>query len=88
METDHKMYRPGSIISFFASLYRDGFRNMTWGRPLVWLIVLKLILLFAVLRVFFFKPAMRGLNEKQKSEAVGNALLQNHNTDTLNLLTE
>ena len=83
------MYRPGSIISFFTALYRDGFRNMTWGKPLVWLIVLKLIILFAVLRVFFFKPAMRGLSPEQKSEAVGNALLQNHNNDTtLNLLTQ
>ena len=82
------MPKPFGILSFFASLYRDGFRNMTWGKPLVWLIVLKLIILFAILRVFFFKPAMRGLSEEQKSEAVGNALLQNHNTDTLNLLTE
>lgn len=82
------MYRPGSIISFFTALYRDGFRNMTWGKPLIWLIVLKLIILFAILRVFFFKPAMRGLTDEQKSEVVGNALTTNHNTDTLNLLTE
>jgi len=82
------MPKPTGIFSFFASLYRDGFRNMTWGKPLVWLIILKLIILFAILRVFFFKPAMRGLSEEQKSEAVGNALLQNHNTDTLNLLTD
>ena len=88
METDHNMYRPGSIISFFPSLYRDGFRNMTWGKPLVWLILLKLIILFGILRVFFFKPAMGGLSDAQKSEKVGSALTQTHNTDTLNLLTE
>ena len=88
METDHNMYRPGSIISFFTSLYRDGFRNMTWGKPLVWLILLKLIILFGILRVFFFKPAMGGLSDAQKSEKVGAALTQTHNTDTLNLLTE
>ena len=88
METDHNMYRPGSIISFFTSLYRDGFRNMTWGKPLVWLILLKLIILFGILRVFFFKPAMGGLSDAQKSEKVGSALTQTHNTDTLNLLNE
>lgn len=88
METDHNMYRPGSIISFFTSLYRDGFRNMTWGKPLVWLILLKLIILFGIFRVFFFKPAMGGLSDAQKSEKVGSALTQTHNTDTLNLLTE
>jgi hypothetical protein len=79
--------RPG-IFSFFASLYRDGFRNMTWGKPLVWLIVLKLIILFAILRVFFFKPAMRGLSDQEKSETVGARLTQPHNTDTLNLITD
>ena len=62
------------IVQFFASLYGDGFRNMTWGKPLVWLILLKLFILFAILRVFFFKPAMRGLTDKEKSEAVGLAL--------------
>ena len=77
------------IFSFFTSLYRDGFRNMTWGKPLVWLILLKLFILFAILRVFFFKPAMRGLTDEQKSEKVGSVLTQPHNTtDTLNLLTE
>jgi hypothetical protein len=76
------------IFSFFASLYRDGFRNMTWGKPLVWLIILKLIILFAILRVFFFKPAMKGLTDEQKSEAVGTALTKSHNTDTLELLTD
>ncbi len=50
--------------------YRDGFRNMTWGRPLVWLILLKVFILFAVLRVFFFKPAMKGMTDSQKSETV------------------
>jgi hypothetical protein len=72
--------RPG-IFSFFASLYRDGFRNMTWGKPLVWLIILKLIILFAILRVFFFKPAMRGLTEEQKSEVVGERLTQPQSTE-------
>jgi hypothetical protein len=74
--------RPG-IFSFFASLYRDGFRNMTWGKPLVWLIILKLIILFAILRVFFFKPAMRGLTDEQKSEVVGERLTQPQNTEIL-----
>ena len=68
--------------------YRDGFRNMTWGRPLIWLILLKVFILFAILRVFFFKPAMSGLTPEEKSERVGAALTHNHNPDTLNLLTE
>ena len=56
--------------------YRDSFRDMTWGRPLVWLILLKLFIIFAVLRVFFLKPEMSGMTEQQKSEMVGNRLIQ------------
>ena len=55
-------------------LYRDGFKNMTWGKPLWGLIILKAIILFAVLRVFFFKPAMAGMSEEQRSEKVGKHL--------------
>ena len=70
------------------SLYREGFRNMTWGRPLVWLILLKLVILFGILRVFFFKPAMAGMTDEQKSEQVGDRLTRPEtSTDTLNLLT-
>ena len=58
--------------------YRDGFRNQTWGRPLIWLVVLKFFLLFAVLRVFFFRPAMAGMTDAEKSEAVGENLTRNH----------
>ena len=67
----------------FWELYRDGFRNMTWGRPLVWLILLKLVILFAVLRVFFFQPAMKGLTEEQKIESVSQRLTAPH-TETPN----
>lgn len=66
--------KASGIFSSFLSLYRDGFRNMTWGRPLVWLILLKFFILFAILRVFFFKPAMAGLSDEQKSEQVGERL--------------
>ena len=70
--------------------YRDGFRNMTWGRPLIWLILLKVFILFAILRVFFFKPAMAGMSEREKSDAVGERITQTpHNqTDTLNLISD
>lgn len=70
------------------AFYRDGFRNMTWGRPLVWLIVLKLVILFAILRVFFFRPAMAGLSDEQKSEQVGERLAPSRETRTITLKTQ
>ena len=72
-----------SVLSF----YRDGFRNQTWGRPLIWLVLLKLFILFAILRVFFFRPALSGLSEEQKIEKVGGRLTGSSaaSRDTLNL---
>ena len=74
-----------NILRAVWELYRDGFRNMTWGKPLWGLIILKAIILFAVLRVFFFKPAMAGMTNEQKSEQVGNRLAnpETAKTDTL-----
>ena len=54
--------------------YRDGFKNMTWGRQLWILIILKVVILFGVLRIFFFRPAMGGMSEEQKIETVSNIL--------------
>lgn len=54
--------------------YIDGFRNMTWGRELWWLILLKVIILFLVLRVFFFQPVLEGMSMEEKSEYVGEEL--------------
>ncbi len=80
------MQRLRKFFSSFWALYRDGFKNMTWGRPLVWLILLKLFIMFAVLRVFFFKPAMKGMTEEEKSEQVLEKLTK-HSSDTLETLT-
>ena len=75
---------PVSIWRF----YRDGFRNMTWGRPLVWLILLKIFILFAILRVFFFKPAMAGMTDDQKSEQVAGKLARPPEYQIENTITD
>ena len=77
----------GAKLRQIWTFYRGGFRNMTWGRPLIWLVLLNLFILFAILRVFFFRPAMAGLSEQQKSELVGERITQKpyNQADTLNL---
>ncbi len=35
-------------------LYIDGFKNMTWGRNLWLIILIKLFIMFAILKLFFF----------------------------------
>ena len=49
---------------------------MTWGRQLWWLILLKVVLLFLVLRAFFFKPTLAGKSDEQKIEHVSNQLIR------------
>lgn len=56
--------------------YADGFKNMTWGRPLWGLIILKLFFLFVILRLFFFKPVLSGKTDGQKSDFVGISLIE------------
>lgn len=70
----------GRKASSVWSLYADGFRNLTWGKPLWYLIILKLVLLFAVLRVFFFQPVLSGMDDGQKSEHVGMQLSERWKT--------
>lgn len=44
------MNLPGRIVRFYA----DGFRSMTIGRKLWAIIIIKLIVIFGVLKLFFF----------------------------------
>ncbi len=59
------------------NFYVDGFKNMTWGRQLWWVILLKIIILFLVLRAFFFKPVLAGKSQEQRIEHVSNELMIN-----------
>ena len=53
--------------------YYEGFRNMSqWGRK-VWIIILiKLFIMFAILKIFFFQDFLQRKydNDKQRSEYV------------------
>ena len=64
------------MILFIWQFYAEGFRNMTWGRTLWWLIFLKVIILFLVLRLFFFEPVLSGKSDEEKMEHVGRELIR------------
>lgn len=64
-----------ALVSIWR-FYMDGFRNMTWGRPLWVLIFLKVIVLFLVLRMFFFEPVLSGKTDAEKSDHVGQELVK------------
>lgn len=57
------------ILGRIVRFYREGFRSMTLGRILWAIILLKLFIIFAVLKVFFFPSFLQG-GEKEKSDTV------------------
>ena len=60
--------------------YYEGFRNMTWGRRLWVIIIIKLVIMFAVLRLFFFPDFLKTNfdSDEERSEYVLDELtLQN-----------
>ena len=59
-------------LSGFFRMYVDGFRNMTWGKTLWIIILIKLFIMFGILRVFFFPNYLntRCDTNKEKSEYV------------------
>jgi hypothetical protein len=59
----------GKVFRF----YYDGFKNMSWWGKRVWIIIIiKLFIIFAVLRIFFFHDFLKKNydNDKQRSEYV------------------
>ncbi|MDE6239300.1 MAG: DUF4492 domain-containing protein [Muribaculaceae bacterium] len=57
--------------------YVDGFRNMTIGRSLWIVILIKLFIMFAILKVFFFPDKLGSDydNDAERADAVRNALI-------------
>lgn len=60
-----------------CSLYADGFRNMTIGKTLWALILIKLFIMFCILRVFFFPNYLNNVadNDAQKEDFVSQQLI-------------
>lgn len=54
------------------TFYRDGFRRMTLGRTLWKIIIIKLIVMFAVLKLFFFPDFLSTefVNDQQRADHV------------------
>lgn len=65
--------RSNNIILRIWKFYLHGFRNMgSWGKQ-VWLIILvKLFIMFVILKIFFFPDFLKKTfdNDKQRSEHV------------------
>ncbi len=56
--------------------YRDGFQSMTLGRTLWALILIKLFIMFFILKLFFFPSFLKGKSSEEKQDYVGTELIE------------
>ena len=63
-----------NILNAIFRFYVEGFRLMTLGRTLWVLVLLKLFVIFVILRLFFFRPAMQGMTIEEKQQHVAQRL--------------
>jgi hypothetical protein len=64
----------GRVFSF----YYDGFRGMSlWGRRVWIIIIIKVFIMFAILKIFFFQDFLQSnyTDDKQRSEYVLDQLI-------------
>lgn len=66
------------IISKIYHLYSDGFRNMTVGRYLWALIIIKLFILFFIFKLFFFPNLLNRDydTDEERAQAVRSSLME------------
>jgi hypothetical protein len=48
-----------SMLKKIFNFYYEGFKKMTWGRKLWGIILVKLFIMFAILRLFFFPDLLK-----------------------------
>ena len=69
--------KKASFLYKVFKLYYDGFRNMTVGKTLWTVIIIKLFIIFAILKVFFFPNFIKQHSEKgEEAEFVEQQILQ------------
>jgi len=67
-----------NILNRIFHFYYDGFRNMSgWGRRLWLIIIIKLFIMFVILKIFFFHDFLNRNfeNNRDRSEHVRNQLI-------------
>ncbi len=67
--------RKDSLIYRFFNLYYEGFRDMKLGRTLWTIILIKLFIIFAILKVFFFPNFLEEHAKGNESSYVAGELI-------------
>ena len=61
------------------TFYRDGFREMTLGRTLWAIILIKLFIMFFIFKLFFFPSFLKEKTPQEKQQYVGEELIKRAN---------
>ena len=64
-----------AVLRKISMFYYDGFRSMTVGRILWAVILIKLAIMFLILKIFFFPATLRGMDDSQKADFVSRELI-------------
>lgn len=81
-KTHSAAMKTGSIPARVWAFYRDGFRSMTVGRTLWILIGIKLVIMFAILKVFFFQGFLKKYDDEGRENYVRRQLIERTGTRT------
>lgn len=67
----------------FFTMFRDGFKSMTLGKTLWTIVIIKLIIMFLILRPFFFPNFLNSKfdDSQSKSDYVSKELVDNSSID-------
>ena len=77
-----KYMNKNSILYRVYDLYVDGFRNMTIGRTLWAVIIVKLIIMFLVLKLFFFPDFLKQqAKDGDKASFVSKEMIDRRNSE-------
>lgn len=66
--TNNKLKLPRWVKNLYI-FYKEGFKNMTLGRTLWAVVLIKLFIMFAILKVFFFPNFLNSKFEKEEDKA-------------------
>lgn len=73
----HKQMMKANFLTTVYNFYRDGFRSMTVGKTLWIIILIKLFIIFVILRLIFFPDLLKSKfhSDKERSEYVTDQLI-------------
>ena len=75
MQPHHTLQKAKHVLKSILQFYIDWFKNMTVGKLLWAIILIKLFIMFVILKLFFFPAFLKGKSTQEKQDYVGQELV-------------